>query len=93
MTKDQIHNSHNAPVPYSTIHHFGTEMCTFLFQSGALWDMGQVHCGICEINFNDLLLFEAEDTYPAARGVWAGEHSSTILANLMLALGAGGTTV
>ena len=24
-------------------------MCTFLFQSGALWDMGQMHCSICEI--------------------------------------------
>ena len=24
-------------------------MCTFLFQCGVLWDVGQVHCGICEI--------------------------------------------
>ena len=23
-------------------------MCTFLFQCGVLWDMEQVHCGICE---------------------------------------------
>ena len=46
---DQIPKSHNAPVPYLTIHHFGTEMCTFLFQCCALWDMGQVGCGICEI--------------------------------------------
>ena len=30
--------SHNAPL--------GTEMCTFLLQSGVLWDMGQVHCEI-----------------------------------------------
>ena len=44
---DQSHKSHNAPVPYPTMHHFGTEMRTFLFQSDALWDMGQVHCGIC----------------------------------------------
>ena len=33
---------------YPTIHHFGTEVCTFLFQSGVLWDIGQVHCGICD---------------------------------------------
>ena len=26
------------------MHHFGTEMRTFLFQSGVLWDMGQVQC-------------------------------------------------
>ena len=25
-------------------------MYQFLFQSGAFWDMGQVHCGICEIS-------------------------------------------
>ena len=25
----------------------GRNMCTFLLQSGALWDMGVVHCGIC----------------------------------------------
>ena len=24
-------------------------MCTFLLQYGALWDMGLVHCGTCEI--------------------------------------------
>ena len=41
--------SHSAPVSYPKMHHIETEMCTFLFQSDALWDMGQVHCGICEI--------------------------------------------
>ena len=25
------------------MHHFVTEMCTFLLQNGALWDMGLVH--------------------------------------------------
>ena len=45
---DQFHRSHNAPVPYPTIHHIGTEMCTFLFHCGVLWDMGLVHCGISE---------------------------------------------
>ena len=33
-----IDQSHNAPISYPTIHHFATDMCTFLFQSGALWD-------------------------------------------------------
>ena len=40
-----IDQSHNAPISYPTMHHFATDMCTFLFQSGALWDMEQVHCG------------------------------------------------
>ena len=41
------HKSHNASDEYTTMHHFVTEMCTFLLQNGALWDMGLVHCGIC----------------------------------------------
>ena len=40
----------HAPVPYPTITHIGTEMYTFLFQYGLLWDMGQMHYGICEID-------------------------------------------
>ena len=43
------HNSHNAHVPYPTIHHFGTEMYTFLFQSGVLWDMGQDIMGFVQL--------------------------------------------
>ena len=30
----------------SQIHHFVTEMCTILFQNGALCDIGLRHCGI-----------------------------------------------
>ena len=30
------------------MHHFVTEMCTFLLHNGALWDMVLVHHGICE---------------------------------------------
>ena len=62
----QPNNSHNAPAPYPTMHHFATEkytlhhcvieICTFLLQNGALWDMGLGHCGICEISlFTDSL--------------------------------------
>ena len=25
-------------------------VCTFLLQNGGLWDVGLVHCGICEVN-------------------------------------------
>ena len=42
--EDILHKSHNAPVPYPTIHHVGTEICTLLFKSGVFWDMGQVYC-------------------------------------------------
>ena len=37
-------------IKYPTVHNFATEMCTFLLQNGALWDMGLVHCGICEMD-------------------------------------------
>ena len=47
---DQSHKSHNAPVPYPTMHHFVTEMCTFLLQNGALWDIYPMHYGICEMS-------------------------------------------
>ena len=48
------HKSYNA-LKYSTMHHFITElykcdMWTFLWQNDTLWDMGQVHCGICELS-------------------------------------------
>ena len=43
------HKSHNPPVSYPTIYHFATEKYIFLSQLGVLWDMGQVHFGICEI--------------------------------------------
>ena len=36
---DLSHKSHNASVPYPTMHLFVTEMCTFLLQNGALWDI------------------------------------------------------
>ena len=38
---------------------FVTEMCTFLLQNGALWDMGLVHCGICEMGHE----FDVKVTY------------------------------
>ena len=41
--------SHNAPLCNRNVH-ISVHMCTFLLQSGALWDMGLVHCGICEMD-------------------------------------------
>ena len=38
--------SHHGHLPYFTVHHFGTELCTRLFQIDAWWDIGNVHCGI-----------------------------------------------
>ena len=72
---DQSHKSHDALVPYPTIHHseqkcshFCSEWCIVVYgqvhipqytiqnrnvyisvPNGVLWDMQQVHCGICEI--------------------------------------------
>ena len=46
--------------PYPTIYHIGTKKCTFLFQNGAFWDIGQVHCGICE---TDLLSQVQSNTF------------------------------
>ena len=53
---DQYHISHNAPVPYPTMHHFVTEMCTcvhnapfcnrdvhFSVKNGTLWDICLMH--------------------------------------------------
>ena len=39
---DLLHKSHNAAVPYPTMYHFVTEVCTCIhipLQNGALWDM------------------------------------------------------
>ena len=38
--------SHHGHLPYFTVHHFGTELCTRLFQVDAWWDIGNVHYGI-----------------------------------------------
>ena len=57
-----IYKSHNAPVTIPTVHHFVTEMCTFLLQNGALWDIHPMHCGICEIGL--FSVYWEEDTWP-----------------------------
>ena len=48
-TIDMLHKSHNAPGPYPTMEHFVTEMCKFLLQNGALWDICLSHCGNCKM--------------------------------------------
>ena len=45
-----LHKSHNAPVPFPTMHHSVTE----LYRCGQvsvtkLWDICLLHCGICEM--------------------------------------------
>ena len=54
-TIDPLCKSHNAPVPYPTMQHFVTEMCTHvnifvtkcgIVGNGALWDICLMHCGI-----------------------------------------------
>ena len=49
---DLLYKPHNAPVPYPTIHHYITKMCTILFllQNHAFWVIFLMHCGICEID-------------------------------------------
>ena len=44
---DLSHKAHGALHKYPTMHHFMTEICTFLLWNGALWDMGLMHSGIC----------------------------------------------
>ena len=43
------HKSHNASDRCPAMHHFVTEMRTFLLQNGTLWNMGQVYYAICEL--------------------------------------------
>ena len=40
MKETSLKKSNNALVPRPTIHHSGTEMCTFLFETGVFWDIG-----------------------------------------------------
>ena len=47
-TNRPISQSHNAPVPYPTMHHFVTKMCTFLLQNDALLDICLMHYEICD---------------------------------------------
>ena len=39
------------------MHHFVTEMCRFLLQNGALWDMAEMHSGICEMSLLRCMLW------------------------------------
>ena len=50
---DLIHESMHQS-RYPTMHHFVTEMCicTFLLQSGALWDICLMYCGICKMHLS-----------------------------------------
>ena len=54
LTIDSSHKPHNALDRYPTMYHFVTEMCTFLLQNGASWDMGLMHFGICAVSLLNL---------------------------------------
>ena len=41
---------------------YTTEMRTFLLQSGALWDICLMHCGICEMGLYNWYLVSTVDT-------------------------------
>ena len=56
---DQLHKSHNASSKYPTMHHFVKEMCTFLLQNGALWDICRMYCGICATDL--IMLWDSWD--------------------------------
>ena len=45
---DLLHKSRNGPVPYPTMHHFETEMCTCVHISVTKWCIVG-NCGICEM--------------------------------------------
>ena len=46
---DNFNKSHNAHVPYHTIHHWEQKCAHFCSECYMLWDMGNVQCEICEI--------------------------------------------
>ena len=48
LTIDLFHKSHNALVPYPTMH-FVTELCTISLQNGELWNIRLMHCRKCEM--------------------------------------------
>ena len=83
---DQSRKSHTAPFPYPTIYHFGTEMCTFLFQSGVLWDMGQGHCGICAVGPLCDVMWYHQGTNHKIR-TWTIKSSSTFFISDMKSRG------
>ena len=46
---DNFNKSHNAHVPYHTIHHWEQKCAHFCSECYMLWDMGNVQCEICDI--------------------------------------------
>ena len=56
---DLLHKPHNAPVPYPTMYHFITEICTIMLQNCALWVTSPMHCGIYEIDQFIIVVFSS----------------------------------
>ena len=58
---DLLRESSSAPVPYPTVHHFITQMCTCVLISGTkivLWCISLMHGGICEMSISSLNCLE-----------------------------------
>ena len=58
-----FHKSQNAPISYPTMHHFVTEMCTFLLQNGALWDIVRCIVGFIRSVYSSPLRGDAHISY------------------------------
>ena len=49
---NMLHKSHSTLNKYPTMHHFVTEMCTWVHiyvTNGALWSICSMYCGVCEM--------------------------------------------
>ena len=66
---------HDASIPYPTMHHFvteictcvhisvTTEMCTFLLQNGTVWVICVMHYGVCEMGLFFLCTVKQDSSY------------------------------
>ena len=82
----RIRNIHTAPIPHTTIHHFGLEICRFLFQCGVLRHVGNEHCGICDIVLSTQLWYiSREFAYIELTFLlWLWYEASIVLSQLWL---------
>ena len=58
-----IRKSLNAPVSYTTMYHSGQKMHISVL-NGALWDIGLVHCAICEFKSSSVKFIHKSHNAP-----------------------------